>query len=244
MIARFIMKSTLLAALGALLFLNTGSLFASAIVNGFGYGTVALSVWCAPAAPPGAPTYAAGGGPALGASASLGPGLAGCNPITNIGVTLGAFWQAPWTWAEGPGDKVAGDGADANALALFSELTPTSLDGSGSLDVSGSETDADDVLFTGTYSLSDAGQGFSIEWYSADTGTELASISEIVGAASGSISKSVFDALGYSDIEMETDVAGETLSPTPEAGTFVPLLVGAGFFAAGLTRRRRAAARA
>jgi hypothetical protein len=156
----------------------------------------------------------------------------GCAGGTFITGTNGAFWNTVWAWAANGGNSVAGD--YTKALPLFPALSlPYTT--SGSLDVTGSVIDANDALFTGTYSLSNSGSGFTIEWLSDSTDALLASMTETVGAASGSINMTVFDPMGYADIDMETDIAAQTATPEP-ASLF---LLGSGLLSIAATARKR-----
>ncbi len=67
-------------------------------VNGFGYGTSTVQIWCAPNAPPAAPDYV-DSQTGFVPTASLGPGLAGCNPNTRGFISGGSFWRWNQSWA-------------------------------------------------------------------------------------------------------------------------------------------------
>ena len=192
-------------------------------VNGYGWGTVTVKVWCWPNAPPAAPSYSAGGGPGFGATASLGPGLPGCNPLTRVRRTNGALWQNSGPWVAGGGDTVGGHD-------LYPLVTPTSLVADGDLDVAASILSSTSAMFTITWHGSDPGVAAHLEWY--EGGTLLADKLRI-----GPWSETIFVAITsigpIEDVEM---VASGVATSLPEPGTLALLGLG---LAPVLRRSRR-----
>jgi hypothetical protein len=113
-------------------------------------------------------------GTGLNPTASLGPGLAGCNSATKINLTGGPFWT--WTGAAtaAGGDRVSwarswvngfGYGQvtlDPNTLVV----TPVSPEASITFSVSTTDVTSTSLHYTITWSGTDAGTAESFAWYS------------------------------------------------------------------------------
>lgn len=129
-------------------------------VNGLGFGMVGVQVWCAPNGPPADPNYVAGD---IGwsASASLGPGLAGCHPITQVSKTLGPLWSVSGPWKAAGGDSV-------DAPDLLSLVTPTSYVAYGDINISAEILGEHSAEFTIQWSGSDLGVAAWLGWYEGD----------------------------------------------------------------------------
>jgi hypothetical protein len=211
-------------ALPLLLVLILGTpqlLFSTAVNNGLGFGTVSVSVWCFPNAPPAAPSFAAFAGPGFFSSAALGPAIPGCNPATTISGANNVLWNTTWGWVAGGGDSVAGDGED-----LFPFLTPSSTLATGSLSVGGTVINDTTVEFKGSYSLSDPGVGIRISWFSEANPMIGGELLFKVGGASSDFDVMAVDPMGTADVELKTEVAA--LSLTPEPASIMLLLGGCG----------------
>lgn len=133
----------------------------SGTVNGFGWGTATVRVWCAPNAPPNPPNHQ-DSQDGFVPTASVGPGLAGCNPNTWGFLSGGSFWRWNERHAALGGDVV--DDPD-----LLSLVTPTSSDAEGVLFVSGTVLDPFTAEFTISWAGSDAGVATYLAWYEGDT---------------------------------------------------------------------------
>jgi hypothetical protein len=218
----------------AVLFIGTLSAFMpgradaySFSVNGFGFGNVQVFVWCYPNAPPAPATYTAGTGNQFGASASLGPGLVGCNPATQISSSNGGLWQNDTNWTSAGGDTVD----DHSLLGL---VTPTSPLASGSLTISGSVTSSTTADFTISWSGSDAGVAAHLAWYEGGT---LLSDELRVGAWSEMFSKTITSTGPIEDVVLiATGVAVSTVPIPPAVWLFTTGLLGL----LGISRRRAA----
>lgn len=127
-------------------------------VNGIGWGNATVNVWCWPNAPPAAPNFTAGGAAGFNVSRSLGPGLPGCNPVTEVSSANGALWQNETSWKAGGGDTVD----DHSLLPL---VTPSSALATGSLVVAATTTGPTSADFFVTWSGSDPGVASHLAWY-------------------------------------------------------------------------------
>lgn len=142
---------------GSLLFATIPSAEGSYSVNGFGFGTATVKVWCPPNAPPAAPNHfmtVTGFVPTV----ALGPGLAGCNPGTSGFVSAGSFWRANVAVTALGGDTVQWD----HSLSL---VTPTSPIATTSLSVDSMITSSTTVDFIIDWAGSDPGTAQHLKWF-------------------------------------------------------------------------------
>ena len=130
-------------------------------VNGFGYGTATVNIWCAPNAPPAAANFTQSQ-TGFVPTASLGPGLAGCNPNTSGFLSGGSLWR--WNQQK---VSMGGDTVDDHSLLPF--VTPTSTLASGTVSVIGDPTSSSSALFTISWSGSDPGVAAHLAWYEGTT---------------------------------------------------------------------------
>jgi len=194
-------------------------------VNGLGYGTVGVQVWCAPNGPPALPNYVAGDS-GWSASASLGPGLAACHPITHVSKTLGPLWSVTGPWKAAGGDSV-------DAPDLLNLVTPTSYVAYGDLNISAKILSGQSAEFTIQWSGSDPGVAAWLGWYEGENMlnevTQVGPWSETLVVAIDSIGS-------IEDVVLKG--AGIALSKAvPEPATLG--LVGAGFVLCILAYRRQ-----
>lgn len=202
----------------------------STTVNGVGFGSVQVDVWCFPNAPPGAPNHTAGA-VGFGVGAALGPGLAGCNPATNVSASIGALWSSNHAGAAVGGDTISD-------VDLYPLVTPTSYIATITLAVSASITAPDTALFTVSWTGSDPGTAQRLRWYSDDSLTVLLAEELRVGPFGETFDKSVTNTGGLAgDIVMVAD--GIATSTVPEPSALALAAVGAA--GVGWARRRRAA---
>ncbi len=197
-----------------------------------GNGRVTASVWCYPNVPPAAPSAT---GTAIGSFDIPGtpptgtPLPAACNPGTFANGLSGVFWRDLSSYAAAGGDS-------SDSPDLLSMLTRVSFLATGSLTVTGSILDADDVSFHIVFALSDPGVGALEQWSDAITGAPLGSQMIQIGPRSGSIDVIISDPSGYANILMQTEGAAVSL-PIPEPASF--LLMGIGFLALSRFARKR-----
>lgn len=144
-------------ATGSLLFATIPSAEGSYSVNGFGFGTATVNVWCAPNAPPAAPNHTLSN-TGFVPTVSLGPGLAGCNPNTSGFVSAGSFWRANVAVTALGGDTVQWD----HSLSL---VTPTSPMATTSLVVDSMITSPTTVSFIIDWAGSDPGTAQHLQWF-------------------------------------------------------------------------------
>lgn len=199
----------------------------STTVNGFGFGNVRVDVWCFPAAPPGPPTYTAVAA-GFGASASLGPGLPGCDPATQVTASIGPLWQSQHAGIAANGDTI-------DAPDLLPYVVPTSALASIDLVTFGSIVDSDTAMFVIDWSGSDAGTAQRLRFYADESLSTLLHEELRYGAWDETITLVVDNPVGLAEaIVMLAD--GLAVS-VPEPASL--LLVGLGFLAAGVWSRYR-----
>ena len=142
---------------GSLLYATLPSAEGSYSVNGIGFGTATVNVWCAPNAPPAAPNHTLSS-TGFVPTVALGPGLAGCNPNTSGFVSAGSFWRANVAVTALGGDTVHWD----HSLSL---VTPTSPVATTSLVVDSLITSPTTVNFIINWAGSDPGTAQHLQWF-------------------------------------------------------------------------------
>ncbi|MCC6321547.1 MAG: hypothetical protein IT438_08965 [Phycisphaerales bacterium] len=215
--------AVVVSACGAAMISSPALGWGNSSVNGFGFGTAEVRVWCAPNAPPAAPNHFVSNGPMFGPSASLGPGLAGCNPATFGSLTGGGLWR--WNVASSAlgGDVV--DGYD-----LYPLVTPTSFSASASLVTSGSVLSSSSAMFTISWSGSDMGTAQRLRWLEPDGSLIREELR--VGPWSETFTALITSSFPIEEIRLET-CGVVTSIPSPGGAILLAL---AGF---AIPRRRR-----
>ncbi len=193
-------------------------------INGFGNGFVSVSVWCFPNSPPAAPTYtslASGDNP----TASLGPNLPGCNPLTQIKLS-----GEPGLFNRYQGSATAGGGDIVDSAELFPLVTPTSpvaFIGLSVITMPTSPTSADYMISWGG---SDMGTAQRLRWRTPSG--DLLHEELRVGPWSDDFTVPISTPFPWESIVLESQGIA-TSTPTPGAAA----LLGLGGLLA--TRRRR-----
>ena len=121
-----------------------------------GFGFAEASVWCAPNKPPAAADYYEKNN-GLFPTVHFGPGLPGCNPVTEVGMSYRFLGFAETRTARG-GDSVD----DPSLLSLVRRVSPHAT---GATVVGGEVTSPTSALFTILWYGSDAGVATRISWY-------------------------------------------------------------------------------
>lgn len=202
---------------------------ASFTSNGLGFGTVSASVWCPPAAPPGAPTATATA-TGFGVSVAVGPGV--CAPpagATSASASNGVFWQGAAAAA------AAGGGSSGGPEELVPLVTPTSPSAFASLSLSGTPA-AGGVGFHLVWSLSDAGTAARIRYFSG-----LSLLAEVTHVGAFSLTEDLIIPGDPSSIYAEglvlaTSIPGHPAVPEPASVSLAVIGLGMGLLVA---RRRR-----
>jgi hypothetical protein len=184
-------------------------------INGVGFGNA--EAWCSPNSPPKKPTQSNNGF----AGAALGPGIAGgCNPATFGRSTIAPLWTGTAEVLARGGDTVAGIGS----AFLLSLLTPSAFTGKGSLSMAGKQINANAVIFTISFSLSNKGVGAEEIFFSLATKGMLGTDIQL-GPQTGMLMVTITDPKGAKDIGALGLLAAKSLV-TPEPASFS--LLGAG----------------
>lgn len=198
-------------------------------VNGFGFGTATVNIWCAPNAPPAAPNFTQSQ-TGFVPTAMLGPGLAGCNPNTSGFLSGGSLWR----WNQQV-VSMGGDTVDDHSLLPL--VTPTSTLASGSVSVIGNPVSSSSASFLISWSGSDPGVAAHLAWYEGST-----LLYELlrVGPWSETISVSITSSESIEDIVLRASGAAVSLTSVPVPAAI--WLLGSGLLVfINATRRKKAA---